>query len=171
MVRGIGTRKGMMSNDIKTAAEAAEAAALPDLYAVQVDEKGKPHKEVKHPPAHMAKKDLANKSPAEWAYERIVMYIQKFEETLDADHEVGMGFAAGNVGSLKIQGMGYFAPDMVTFYGTDPNGAKMQLVQHVNQLNVMLVAEPKAEPEAEPNRIGFALAEDLETQTDENEQS
>lgn len=154
-----------MTSDIKTAAEAAEAAALPELYAVQVGKDGKPVSEKTAAPAHMAQKNLANKSPAEWAYERIVMYIQKFEETLDADHEVGMGFAAGDVGSLKIQGMGYFAPDMVTFYGEDPAGNKMQLVQHVHQLNVMLVAEPKAEPEAEPNRIGFALAEDLEKET------
>jgi hypothetical protein len=38
----------------------------------------------------------------------------------------------------------------------------MQLVQHVNQLNVMLVAEPKSVEQEEPNRIGFQLAEDLE---------
>lgn len=73
-----------------------------------------------------------------------------------------MGFAGSNAGSVKIQGMGFFAPDMVTFYGEDGEGTKMQLVQHVNQLNVMLVAEPKSVEQEEPNRIGFQLAEDLE---------
>lgn len=151
-----------MSNDINTTAEAAESAALHNAYSVHLDKTGNVSGD-KPAPSGFQAPDLTNKSPAEWAYERIVLYIKKFEETLDADHEVGMGFAAGDVGSLKIQGMGFFAPDMVTFYGEDPLGAKMQLVQHVSQLNVMLVAEPKAgEPEAEPTRIGFKLAQDLE---------
>ena len=40
----------------------------------------------------------------------------------------------------------------------------MQLVQHVTQLNVALRALPKAVQEAPANRIGFRLAQDLETQ-------
>ncbi|GLQ35899.1 hypothetical protein GCM10007939_21830 [Amylibacter marinus] len=154
----------MSDDQIKTAAEAAENAALPEAYAVHVDADGSRTTEKTAPPK--AGKPLADKSPAEWAYERIVMYIQKFEETLDAKHEVGMGFAGSDAGSVKIQGMGYFAPDMVTFYGADGEGNKMQLVQHVSQLNVMLVAEPKSEEAAEPNRIGFQLAQDLDTETD-----
>jgi len=50
----------------------------------------------------------------------------------------------------------------VTFYGSDPTGAKNQLVQHVNQLSVLLRAVPKQVEEAEPTRIGFRLAADLE---------
>lgn len=65
------------------------------------------------------------------------------------------------MGTLKIQGMGYFAPDLITFYGEDPLGAKMQLVQHISQLNVMLVAADKEDKMAEPNRIGFELAKGL----------
>ncbi|PIB26128.1 hypothetical protein BFP76_14320 [Amylibacter kogurei] len=149
-----------MSEEIKTTAEAIEAAALPEAYAVHVDKQGNV---ISDKAKGIAKKSLAEKSPAEWAYERIVMYIQKFEETLNSNEEVGMGFAAGHVGSLRIQGMGFFAPDMVTFYGEDGEGNAMQLVQHVSQLNVMLVAEQKTgEPEAAPQRIGFKLAEDLE---------
>lgn len=60
--------------------------------------------------------------------------------------------------------MGYFDPDIVTFYGKDNTGARMQLVQHVTQLNVALRALPKAVQEAPANRIGFRLVEDLETQ-------
>ncbi len=151
-----------MGTGIKTTAEAIESAALCDAYAVHVDKKGNITSEKPAPEGFQAP-DLSKKSPAEWAYERIVLYIKKFEETLDSDHEVGMGFAAGDVGSLKIQGMGYFAPDVVTFYGEDGDGSKMQLIQHVSQLNVMLVAETKAgEPEEAPTRIGFKLAQDLE---------
>lgn len=50
----------------------------------------------------------------------------------------------------------------MTFYGADPAGAKMQLVQHVSQLSVVFRALPKAVETAEPNRIGFKLLADLE---------
>ena len=72
-----------------------------------------------------------------------------------------MGFAGGDMGVMRIEGMGYFDPDVVTFYGSDPTGAKTQLVQHVTQLNVMLRALPKVTEQAEACRIGFRLAEDL----------
>ena len=113
-------------------------------------------------PAKVAQRPTEQKSPAEWAYERLVLYIQKFEETLDADHEVGMGFAGSDAGMLHIQGMGFFAPDIITFYGADPSGVKTQLVQHVSQLNVMLKAAPKMNDE--PARIGFQMREKLEDQ-------
>ena len=104
-------------------------------------------------PARM--KDPAQKSPAAWAYERLILYIQKFEEGLDPTQEVGMGFAGSDAGTLHIQGMGFFAPDLITFYGLDQSGSKTQLVQHVSQLNVMLKAAPKLNEE--PNRIGFQM--------------
>ena len=150
-----------MGGDIRTTAEAAEEAALPEAYAVHVTRQGEVL--VDHDPCTepMKRKTLDEKSDAEWAYERIVLYIKKFEEELDNDHEVGMGFVGSDVGTLRIQGMGYFAPDIVTFYGESSEGAKMQLIQHVHQLNVMLVSEPKAVEEEEPTRIGFQLAADL----------
>ena len=115
-------------------------------------------------PAAVAAKPAEQKSPSQWAYERLVLYIQKFEETLDTDHEVGMGFAGSDAGMIHIQGMGYFAPDMITFYGVDPSGAKTQLVQHVSQLNVMLKAAPKINKE--PLRIGFQMRSQMESEAE-----
>ena len=118
-------------------------------------------------PAAVAAKPAEQKSPSQWAYERLVLYIQKFEETLDTDHEVGMGFAGSDAGMIHIQGMGYFAPDMITFYGVDPAGAKTQLVQHVSQLNVMLKAAPKINEE--PLRIGFQMRNQMENEGEAEE--
>jgi len=151
-----------MDNKIKTTAEALEASALPQAFSVHVSDCGETVAQNQPLPSALALKAIEDKSPAEWAYERMVLYIQEFEKKLDGDHEVGMGFAGGDVGTLKIQGMGYFAPDLITFYGTDPSGAKTQLVQHVNQLNVMLVAAPKEDGTVEPSRIGFKLATQLD---------
>ncbi len=97
------------------------------------------------------------KSPAESAYDRIILYIRDFERQLNADQEVAMGFAGSEVGILRIDGLGYLAPDILTFYGTDDSGMKNQLIQHVSQLSVMLQARPKAHPDDAPRRIGFRL--------------
>ncbi|MEL6452227.1 MAG: DUF6173 family protein [Pseudomonadota bacterium] len=151
----------MTDSDINTTAEAAEAAALPRQHEVHADPTAR--NAAKQPvPSGVKKTPTAQKSPAQWAYERIIMYLKNFEESLDNEHEVAMGFAGGDAGVMRIEGMGYFDPDIVTFYGSDPTGAKTQLVQHVTQLNVMLRALPKAVEKAEPTRIGFRLAQDLE---------
>ncbi len=73
-----------------------------------------------------------------------------------------MGFTGGDAGVLRIEGIGFFAPDIVTFYGRDETEARTQLIQHVSQLNVMLRAMPKAPEVEEPRRIGFRLAADLD---------
>ncbi len=97
------------------------------------------------------------KSAAEWAYERVILYIRDFEGHLNADQEVAMGFAGSDAGVLRIEGVGYSAPDILTFYGRDEDGAKTQLIQHISQLSVMLHARPQADPTEAPRRIGFRL--------------
>ncbi|WP_299281055.1 DUF6173 family protein [uncultured Tateyamaria sp.] len=150
-----------MDETIKTAAEAVEADALPRRHEVHADPNARNAADQPMPKG-VSKTPTAQKSAAQWAYERIIMYLKNFEESLDNEHEVAMGFAGGDAGVMRIEGMGYFDPDIVTFYGSDPTGAKTQLVQHVTQLNVMLRALPKAVERSEPNRIGFRLAQDLE---------
>ena len=113
-------------------------------------------------PAKVADTPVEQKSPAEWAYERLILYIKNFEEQLDNEHEVAMGFAGGDAGVLRIEGIGFFDPDIITYYGSDGEGIKTQLVQHVSPLSVMLRALPKPVDHAEPNRIGFRLAAQLE---------
>jgi hypothetical protein len=121
-----------------------------------------PTAEEKPLPPAIAGTPPESKSPAEWAYQRIILYIQNFEEQLDNEHEVAMGFTGSDAGVLRIEGIGYFDPDIVTFYGTDGAGTKTQLVQHVSQLNVILRALPRETGKDEPYRIGFRLAADLE---------
>ncbi len=148
-----------MQDKIETSAEAAEAAALPRCFEVHAGQEGQSGTKVL--PANM-QQPVASKSPAQWAYERLILYIQNFEKTLDANHEVAMGFTGGDAGVMRIEGMGYFDPDVITFYGSDATGARTQLVQHVSQLNVMLRALPKPVEDKPANRIGFRLAGNLE---------
>lgn len=97
------------------------------------------------------------KSPAEWAHDRLVAYIRNFEKQLDAEQEIAMGFASDESGVLRIEGLGYFDPDIISFYGRDETGAKTQLIQHVTQLSVTLRAVPKEAEADPPRRIGFQL--------------
>jgi len=148
-----------MDDKIETTAEAVEGAALPRCHEVHSSP------DIQAPadfPEAVTKEPVTQKSPAEWAYERLIIYIQNFEKTLDNEHEVAMGFTGADAGVMRIEGMGFFDPDIVTFYGSDPAGGKTQLVQHYGQLNVMLRALPKQVEQAEPTRIGFRLAQDLE---------
>ena len=151
---------------IKTTAEAKEADALRLGRAVHSDPGEPPSAEQQPLPDALKKKPVSQKSPAEWAYERLILYIQNFEKLLDSDEEVAMGFTDSGAGVIRIEGMGYFDPDIVTFYGTDAVGARTQLVQHVSQLNVSLVASPKHIDQPEPKRIGFRLATALDRDQD-----
>ncbi|MEL6958893.1 MAG: DUF6173 family protein [Pseudomonadota bacterium] len=141
-----------MDDTIDTSAEVLEGAILHEVHT-DPDQRA--------PDASAIGKPDPSKSAARWAYERLILYIQNFEQQLDNEHEVAMGFTGGNTGVIRIEGMGYFDPDIITFYGSDEAGTKTQLIQHVSQLSVMLRALPKPGAAAAPNRIGFRLAEEL----------
>ena len=145
---------------IDTSAELMENDILPKCGEIHTDPDTRPASTQDMPKA--LSKPVAQKSPAQWAYERIIMYIQNFEKQLDNDHEVGLGLAGGMTGVIKIEGLGYYDPDIITYYGMNESGARTQLIQHVSQLKVTLVASPKHIDQPEPNRIGFRLASALD---------
>lgn len=151
-----------MTDEIKTSVEALEASALFCARGVAHACDDLPETaETKPLPDSMSSQPVEDKSPAQWAYERLILYIKNFEEQLDEKQEVAMGFAGGETGILRIEGIGFFAPDVLTFYGRDEDGTRTQLIQHVSQLNVMLRALPRPSEVDEPRRIGFRLAADM----------
>ena len=150
-----------MGSTIQTTAEAHEAQAMPRQHEVHCDP-GATNAATKPVPSGVSKTPVEQKSPAQWAYERIILYLKNFEENLDNDHEVAICFTGGDADVLRIEGMGFFDPDIVTFYGSDVTGAKAQMIQNVSQLNVMLRALPKPVEVTEPTRIGFRLVQNLE---------
>ncbi|MEM9317848.1 MAG: DUF6173 family protein [Pseudomonadota bacterium] len=151
----------MADDEIKTSAEAMEAAAMRPAGAATCDSDAHPT-ELEPLPEAVTKRPVDEKSPAEWAYERLVHYIQNFEKNLNPEEEAALGFAGSDAGLIRIMGLGFFAPDMISYYGVDPTGHRTQLIQHVSQLNVALRAVPKQQKDAPAQRIGFRLAADLE---------
>lgn len=150
------------SDLIHTSAEVHEDSAMPCARVAHATADAPVTAELEPLPEGVAAQPYREKCPAQWAYERLILYIGNFEKQLDNEHEVAMGFAGGDAGVLQIEGIGFFEPDIVTFYGRDEEGARTQLIQHVTQLNVMLRALPMASEAEEPRRIGFRLAADLD---------
>ena len=142
---------------IATSAEAMEGEVL--TRAVELRADGRDH--AVPVPAALAR-GARDRSAAEWAYQRVVLYLRAFEESLAADQVVAMAFAGGPAGVLRVRGVGFHAPDLVTFTGVDGDGNPAQAIQHVSQLNLLLRAVPRPPEQPEPERIGFRLARALE---------
>lgn len=97
---------------------------------------------------------------ADWMFERIVRSLQAFEAALGPNEEVGLKFASLPGDVLRIENVGYWNPDLIKFYGTTGEGQRYELIQHVSQINLLLVVLNKESREP-PRRIGFILAEQL----------
>ena len=83
-------------------------------------------------------------------------YIIDFERELDNEHEIGIRLASfGGVIIFHADKIGFSKPNVITFYGVTDDGEKVQLIQHVSQLNFLLRAVRKREETAK--RIGFSL--------------
>ena len=98
---------------------------------------------------------LRNYSMADWKYEKIKEQIEEFQTGLADDIDVCVALASfGTNMIMQVTDIGYQNPDMLYFYGYI-NGNETQLIQHVSQLNFILMAVKKDEPERPPRRIGF----------------
>jgi len=81
-------------------------------------------------------------------------YVENFEAQLDEEHEVGVRLASfGGVVLFHAEKIGFSTPNVISFYGVTEEGDKVQLIQHVSQLNFLLKAVKKIEEN--PRRIGF----------------
>jgi hypothetical protein len=90
--------------------------------------------------------------------ERLGRYIYEFESELDLDHEIGAELVSfGRTMTFHITDIGTSGPDLITFYGVTDDGGKLQLVQHITQLSVLLMAVQKIDEN--PRRIGFIPTE------------
>jgi len=107
-------------------------------------------------------------NPAKWAHERLVRSIIEFEKGLDDDKEIGARLVSFTEHeTFHIEDVGYWGPDFVIFHGTNPDGNPVELIQHLSQVSVLLVAMPKEGDE--PRRIGFILEEQLKRDAEEDE--
>ena len=99
---------------------------------------------------------------ADWKYEKLKEQIEELQENLPDTVDVCIQLASFGESILMIvDDIGYQNPDLLYFYGT-VNGNEAQLIQHISQLNFLLVTQPKPEPQAKPKRIGFAIDDEAD---------
>lgn len=100
--------------------------------------------------------DMRNYNLADYFYEIILERIKEFEDDLDDEHEIALKLASfGQSVTLSVTDIGYSNPSTLVFYGY-VGEQPATLIQHVSQLNFLLLAVKKADPEKPPRRIGFA---------------
>ena len=96
-----------------------------------------------------------NYTLADYAYEVILERVKEFEKQLDDDHEAAIKLASfGQAVTMSVTGIGYSNPSTLVFYGF-VGDQPATLIQHMSQLNFLLLAVKKADPQKPPRRIGF----------------
>ena len=103
---------------------------------------------------HMEKQLKADINPSSSAYDVLMESITEFEKNLDSDHEVGARLVSfGSEMTFHITDIDCPVLHIIKFLGKNANNEDVQLIQHVSQLSVLLVAMKKLEDK--PRRIGF----------------
>lgn len=80
--------------------------------------------------------------------------IEEFEAGLDAEHELSMQLVTfGSTVTIRPERVGFSTANVITFHGMTDDGEKINLVQHVSQVSMMLKATKKLA--AKPRRVVF----------------
>jgi hypothetical protein len=99
----------------------------------------------------------ANPNLASEFYKRLVDWIQKYDESLDQEHEVGVRLVSfGQALTFHLQDIGYWNPSLISFKGTTQNGEPVELIQHVSQISVLLQTLKRVDPTQPKHPLGFA---------------
>lgn len=98
-------------------------------------------------------------------YRRIVALINNFESDMPDDMQAGGRLvSAGNI-TFSIQDVGFWDPNMIVFFGELSDGSHVELVQHLSQLNLLLVAVKRTDDTDKPRRIiGFTTKDEPDTE-------
>ena len=109
--------------------------------------------------------DLRNPHLADVIYENLMEEIIDFQNDLDENHEVGVLLASfGSSVLMNVTELGYQNPDMLYFYGY-VNGNEARLIQHVSQLNFLLMSVEREDKTQPAQRIGFRSSSEEEPGT------
>lgn len=91
---------------------------------------------------------------AEQVFNHILGRVKQFQADLPEDHELGLHLADFGARALHVRGMGFKNPNIIEFYGMLDGDKQVAIIQHISQLNFLLIAVPPP-ADQEPYRIGF----------------
>ncbi len=98
-------------------------------------------------------------------YYRLINWINDFHKNLDQEEEVGARLVSfGQTLTFHIEDISYWNPSLICFKGKNTNGDPVELIQHVSQISILLVAMKRENKEKPKRPIGFASWEEFEAQ-------
>ena len=82
--------------------------------------------------------------------------IRDYQNNLPDTEDVAMSIVQFNQSiTILVKEIGYIGYNLVCFHGEDTSGKPLELIQHVQQLNFLLMVVPKPAPEVPKRQIGF----------------
>ncbi|WP_052712194.1 DUF6173 family protein [Domibacillus indicus] len=89
-------------------------------------------------------------------YKHLKKRAEDFDNKLDGSQGVGIRLIpSGQSITFQVKALGYCDPSLITFAGVTESGLEVQLVQHVSQLNFLLMAMPRPNPKEPKTPLGF----------------
>jgi len=112
---------------------------------------------------------LKNPNLADEFHNRLICWINDFHRELDNEHEVGGQLASfGRSIEFHFTDISYWNPSLISFIGQLEDGSPVELVQHVSQINVLLIKKKRLSPEEPKRPIGFAAWDEYDAFKGEN---
>ena len=82
--------------------------------------------------------------------------IRDYQNNLPDTEDVAMSIVQFNQSiTIFVKEIGYIGYNLVCFHGEDTSGKPLELIQHVQQLNFLLMVVHKPKPEVPKRKIGF----------------
>lgn len=99
---------------------------------------------------------IQEQSTAEIIAEHLYQEITDYQASLPNTEDVAMSIVQFNQSTtILVESIGYIGYNLVRFVGKDNSGKPLELIQHISQLNFLLMVVPKPEKEPEKRKIGF----------------
>lgn len=104
-----------------------------------------------------------NHNLADEFHRRLIVWINDFHKSLDNEHEVGARLVTfGQSMTIHIEDIGYWNPSLISFKGRSEDGNPVELIQHVSQISVLLIALKRERLDVPKRPIGFSNWEEYE---------
>lgn len=101
--------------------------------------------------------ELAMLNSAEAISQRLYDAIRTYQYSLPNKDDVALQVVTfGSNTTILVERIGYIGSNLVVFGGKDSSGKPLELIQHINQLNFLMMVAPKPAVEAPKRQIGFA---------------
>lgn len=104
---------------------------------------------------------IQEESVASIVAENLYQEVINYQSNLTDGEDVAMSIVQfGQSTTILVDSIGYIGYNLVRFGGKDSSGKPLELIQHVSQLNFLLMVVPKEEPVKEKRQIGFVSQAD-----------